>query len=51
MTHPPDKPSKPNELTAADIWKDYIVVKWKKPTSDGGTPILKWVFPVLLINI
>ena len=51
MTHPPDKPSKPNELTAADIWKDYIVVKWKKPTSDGGTPILKWDFPVLSINI
>jgi hypothetical protein len=34
-----DKPSPPRNLHAKEVYKDFIVVAWEVPESDGGSPI------------
>ena len=34
-----DKPSPPLNVRAKEVYKDYIVVTWDVPESDGGAPI------------
>ena len=37
-----DKPSPPRNLHATETYRDYIVVAWDVPESDGGSPITKY---------
>lgn len=39
----PDKPSPPRNLHVKEVYKDYIVVGWEVPESDGGSPITGYV--------
>lgn len=38
-----DKPSAPVDLKIADRHKDYMVMAWKAPESDGGAPLTGYV--------
>ena len=39
----PDKPAPPRNLHAKDTNRDYIVIEWDVPESDGGSPIISYV--------
>ena len=34
-----DKPTVPLNVRAKEVYKNYIVVTWDVPQSDGGAPI------------
>jgi titin len=36
---PTDKPSPPRDVRVKEVNKDYVVVTWDAPESDGGSPI------------
>lgn len=33
------KPSKPLNLKALSVWKDYVLIGWDEPSDDGGCPV------------
>jgi hypothetical protein len=37
-----DKPSPPQNVRATEVYKDYIVIAWDVPESDGGAPITQY---------
>jgi len=39
----PDQPEKPQNLRSIDTNRDYIVLQWDAPQSDGGSPITGYV--------
>jgi len=38
-----DKPSEPVALNVSDSGKDFVVLTWKQPSDDGGSPITGYV--------
>ena len=40
---PTDKPSMPLDLKEVETSKDAVVLKWKKPESDGNSKIISYV--------
>lgn len=40
---PYDEPSPPNNLEVVDWDKNHVDLKWEKPSSDGGSPIEKYI--------
>ena len=34
-----DKPSPPQNVRPVEVYKDFIVIAWDEPESDGGAPI------------
>ena len=36
---PFDKPSIPQNFRVTDVWKDYMMLVWEAPESDGGSPL------------
>lgn len=36
---PKDPPSEPRDLQINKINKDFVILSWERPSSDGGTPI------------
>lgn len=41
--NPFDEPSKPGRPNPTDWDKDFVDLEWKKPESDGGAPIEKYI--------
>ena len=39
----PDRPQAPRNLRVTDVYKDFIVVMWDAPESDGGAPVTKYI--------
>ena len=39
MSYFPDPPSEPRSFQVNKINKDFVIVSWEKPSSDGGSPI------------
>lgn len=42
-----DIPLPPRVVTVSDIRKDSVVVTWKRPTDDGGTPIKHYIVEII----
>ena len=40
MSDGADKPSKPSKPEVIDSDRNFIKIGWKKPSSDGGSPII-----------
>lgn len=40
---PTDKPTAPRNLHAVETDRDYIVLAWDPPESDGGSPITEYI--------
>ena len=38
-----DVPSPPEDVSVEDIFQTSCVLKWKKPSDDGGMPITSYV--------
>ena len=38
-----DKPNAPRNIRAVEVNRDYIVVAWDAPDSDGGSPITNYI--------
>ena len=36
------KPSPPKNLRVSEVNKDYVVLTWEAPDSDGGSPITEY---------
>ena len=39
----PDRPQAPRNLRVTDVYKDFIVIMWDAPESDGGAPVTKYI--------
>jgi hypothetical protein len=39
----PDKPSPPENVKVKEVGKDYVIVSWESPESDGGSPITGFI--------
>lgn len=39
MFFPKDPPSEPRNLQINKVSKEYVILSWECPSSDGGTPI------------
>ena len=37
-----DKPSPPRSLRVTEVFKDYVIVQWDVPESDGGSEITSY---------
>ena len=37
-----DRPDPPRNLRATEVYKDYIVIAWDEPETDGGCPITEY---------
>ena len=37
-----DRPDPPRNLRATEVYKDYIVIAWDGPETDGGCPITEY---------
>ena len=33
------RPGPPHSVRVTDVWKDYMMLVWEAPDSDGGSPI------------
>ena len=38
-----DKPSPPRNFRVTEVFKDFVVVAWDTPESDGGSPITEYL--------
>ena len=38
-----DQPEAPQNLRATDTNRDYVVIQWDAPRSDGGSPITSYI--------
>jgi len=38
-----DKPTRPENVKVKEVSKDYVIVSWESPESDGGSPITGFV--------
>ena len=36
------KPEEPQNLRVTEVSKDYVILAWEKPESDGGSPITSY---------
>ena len=43
MYHFVDTPTQPKDLKIDDFDADYVDLVWKKPESDGGSPITGYI--------
>lgn len=38
-----DRPSPPQNLRVVEVYKDYVIVAWDVPASDGGSEITAYI--------
>lgn len=44
-------PASPLDVVCVDANKDYIIVTWKQPAVDGGSPILGYFIDKLVLSL
>lgn len=44
-------PASPLDVVCVDANKDYIIVSWKQPAVDGGSPILGYFIDKLVLSL
>ena len=37
-----DRPSPPQSLRVTEVYKDFVVVEWDVPETDGGSPLISY---------
>lgn len=44
-------PASPLDVVCLDANKDYIIISWKQPAVDGGSPILGYFIDKLVLSV
>lgn len=44
-------PASPLDVVSLDANKDYIIISWKQPAVDGGSPILGYFIDKLVLSL
>lgn len=44
-------PAAPLDVVSLDANKDYIIISWKQPAVDGGSPILGYFIDKLVLGL
>lgn len=44
-------PASPLDVVCLDANKDYIIISWKQPAVDGGSPILGYFIDKLVLSL
>lgn len=44
-------PASPLDVVSLDANKDYIIISWKQPAVDGGSPILGYFIDKLVLGL
>lgn len=44
-------PAAPLDVMCLDANKDYIIISWKQPAVDGGSPILGYFIDKLVLSL